>query len=87
MVLESNKRKIKSGVAIEEKDERKVYIPSGSTEGVGGGELGPVSLLGIIEVKLRIQPPPPLVVPVNALTTDGKLNSLDRTLCSPATIK
>ena len=51
--------------------------------GLNRGHLTPLSLLGVVEVKLGVQAPPSLVVLVNALTTDGQLNVLNGTLSRP----
>ena len=75
VVLEGNEGEVESGVAVEEEEE-------GEVDGAGGGSghLSVRSLLGLIHVKLGVQTPPLLVVLVNALTTDGKLNVVDGTL-------
>ena len=81
VILERDEGKRKTGVAVEEEDEREEHL------GVNrGGHLTPVRLLGLIEVKLGVQTPPLLVVLVDTLTTDGKLNILDGTLGDPAGI-
>jgi len=89
VVLESDKGKVQPGVPVEEEDEGKVNLvgPASTTVGRASGgsrELGPVGLLVSGQVKLGVQPPPNLVVLVNALTTDGELNVLDGALGSPA---
>ena len=81
VILERDEGKRKTGVAVEEEDEREEHL------GVNrGGHLTPGRLLGLIEVKLGVQTPPLLVVLVDTLTTDGKLNILDGTLGDPAGI-
>jgi hypothetical protein len=80
VVLEGNQRQVKPGVAVEEEDQRQVHGLTGGTS----GHLTPRSLLGLIQVKLGVQTPPLLVVLVDALTTDGKLNVVDSTLGDPA---
>jgi len=80
VVLEGDEGEVQPGVAVEEEDEGKVD----SLAGVGSGHLTVRGLLGFIEVKLRVQTPPFLVVLVDALTTDGKFNVVDRTLSDPA---
>ena len=85
VVLEGDEGKVKSGVAVEEEDE-------GEHDGVVGGDgtgshLSPVGLLGLVEVELGIESPPALVVLINTLATNGKLNGRDSTLGSPAAIE
>ena len=82
VVLEGNEGKIETGVAVKEEDEGKVD----SVTGRGSGHLTPVSLLGLIKVKLGVETPPALVVLVNALTTNGKLSGRDGTLSNPVGI-
>jgi len=83
VVLERNQWQIQTWVAVEEEDEWKVD----SLAILRGGELSPVSLLGFIEVKLGVQTPPLLVVLVDALATNGKLNVVDRTLGNPVVVR
>ena len=76
VVLEGNEGKVETGVAVEEEDE-------GEVDGLAGtrsGHLAPRSLLGLVQVKLGVQTPPLLVVLVDTLTTDGKLDVVDGTL-------
>ena len=80
VVLEGDEGQVETGVAVEEEDEGEVD----SLAGGGSGHLTPVSLLGLVEVKLGVQTPPLLVVLVDALTTDGQLNIVDGTLSNPA---
>jgi hypothetical protein len=82
VVLEGNEGEVETGVAVEEEDEGEVDSLAVKTS----GHLTPVSLLGLIQVKLGVQTPPALVVLVNALTTDGKLRGGDGTLSDPAGI-
>ena len=81
VVLEGDEGEVETGVAVEEEDE-------GEVDGAGGssGHLTPVSLLGLIEVELGVEAPPLLVVLVDALTTDGKLDVVDRTLGDPVAV-
>ena len=81
VVLEGDEGKVETGVAVEEEDE-------GEVDGAGGssGHLTPVSLLGLIKVELGVEAPPLLVVLVDALTTDGKLDVVDRTLGDPVAV-
>jgi len=75
VVLEGDEGEVEPGVAVEEEEE-------GEVDGVsrGSGHLGVRSFLGLVHVKLGVQTPPLLVVLVDALTTDGKLNIVDGTL-------
>ena len=82
VVLEGNKGEVETRVAVEEEDEGEVDSLTVKTS----GHLTPVSLLGLIEVKLGVQTPPALVVLVNALTTNGKLSGRDGTLGNPARV-
>ena len=82
VVLERNQWQVQAWVAVEEEDEWKVD----SLAILRGGELSPVSLLGFIEVKLGVQTPPLLVVLVDALATNGKLNVVDRALGNPVVV-
>jgi len=84
VVLESNEWQIKTWVTVEEEKEGEEDRLRGTGHNVLGRELTPLSLLGLIEEKLRVQAPPELVVLVNALTTDGKFHRFHRTLGSPA---
>ena len=81
VVLEGNEGEVETRVAVEEEDE-------GEVDGAGGssGHLTPVSLLGLIKVELGVEAPPLLVVLVDALTTDGKLDVVDRTLGDPVAV-
>ena len=81
MVLQRNQGKRQTGVAVEEEDQREEHLGTDR-----GGHLTPRSLLGLVQVKLRVQAPPLLVVLVNALTTDGQLDILDGTFSRPAGI-
>jgi len=80
VVLEGNEGEVETGVAVEEEDEGKVH----NLAILGSGHLTPVSLLGLIQVKLGVQTPPALVVLIDALTTNGKLRGGDGTLGDPA---
>jgi len=82
VVLKSNQWQVQTWVAVEEEDQRQVHSLTGSRS----GHLGPVSLLGFIQVKLGVQTPPALVVLVDALTTDGEFGRRDRTFSDPAGI-
>jgi hypothetical protein len=81
VVLEGNEGEVETGVAVEEEDEGKV-----DSVGGGSGHLTPVGLLGLVEVKLGVEAPPLLVVLVDALTTDGKLDVVDGTLGDPVAV-
>jgi len=82
VVLEGNEGEVETGVAVEEEDEGEVHGLTVARR----GHLTPVSLLGLIQVKLGVQTPPLLVVLVDALTTDGKLNVVNGTLGDPVGI-
>jgi hypothetical protein len=75
VVLQRDQREGETRVAVEPEDEREV---DGTVLGVGG-HLGVVSLLGFRVVEVVVQTPPLLEVAVDALTTDGDFNVLDRT--------
>ena len=81
VVLKSDEGERETGVAVEEENQGEEHLRIDR-----GGHLTPRSLLGLVEVKLGVQTPPLLVVLVDALTTDGKLNILDGTLGDPAGI-
>jgi hypothetical protein len=82
VVLEGDEGEVETGVAVEEEDEGEVDSLAGS----GSGHLTPVSLLGLVEVKLGVETPPLLVVLVHTLTADGKLDGGDRTLGDPVAV-
>jgi len=82
VVLQRNQRQVQAWVAVEEEDQGQVH----SLTVLGSRELGPASFLGFIQVKLRVQTPPLLVVLIDALTTNGKFNVVDRTLRNPVVI-
>ena len=79
VVLEGNEGEVETGVAVEEEVEGEVDGLLTDT----GGHLTVSGLLGLIEVKLGVQTPPLLVLLVDALTTDGKLDVVDGTLGHP----
>jgi len=80
MVLQRNQRQVETGVAVEEKHQGQEHLAGANR----GGELTVSSLLGFIEVKLGVEPPPLLVLLVNTLTTDGEFHRGDRTFGDPA---
>ena len=82
VVLQRDEGQVETGVAVEEEDEGEV---DGLTV-ARRGHLTPGSLLGLIQVKLGVQTPPLLVVLVDALTTNGKLNVVNGTLGDPVGI-
>ena len=82
VVLQRDQRQKQTGVAVEEENQGQVHSLAGSTS----GHLTPRSLLGFVQVKLRVQTPPSLVVFVDALTTDGQLSGSDGTLRNPVSI-
>ena len=82
VVLEGNEGKIETGVTVEEEDEGEVDSLTVNT----GGHLTPVELLSLIEVELGVEAPPLLVVLVDTLTTNGKLDVVHGTLGDPARV-
>jgi len=66
MILQCNQWQIETWIAVEKEDQRQVN----SVTSLGSGHLTPVSLLGLVEVKLGVHTPPTLVVLVNSLTTN-----------------
>jgi hypothetical protein len=78
VVLEGDEGQCQTGVAVEEEDQGKEHLGI-----ITSGHLTPRSLLGVVEVQLGVHAPPLLVVLVDALTTDGQFNILDRTLGNP----
>src|SRR5210317_70879 len=82
VVLERNQWQIQTWVAVEEEHKWQVH----SLTILGGSHLRPVGFLSFIQVKLGVQTPPLLVVLVNALTTDGEFNVVDRTLGNPVVV-
>ena len=81
VVLQGNEGEVETRVAVKEENEGEIDGTGGS-----GGHLGPRRLLRLIEVKLGVETPELLVVFVNALTTNGKLNVVDRTLGDPVAV-
>jgi hypothetical protein len=79
VVLEGNEGEVETGVAVEEEVEGEVDGLLADT----GGHLTVSGLLGLIEVKLGVETPPLLVLLVDALTTDGKLDVVDGALGHP----
>jgi len=86
VVLKRDQRQVQTRVAVEEEQEREKHSVRARGDRVGR-HLTVRSLLGRIQVKLGVQSPPLLVVLVDALTTNGQLNILDRTLGNPARIR
>lgn len=81
VVLQCNQWQIQTRVPVEEKDERKVH-----SAGRGSGHLGVGRLLGLVEVKLRVETPELLVVFVNALAAHRELHVVDRALSDPVAV-
>ena len=79
VVLEGNQGQVETGVAVEEEVEGEVDSLVGNTR----SHLTVSGLLRLIEVKLGVQTPPLLVLLVDALTTNGKLDVVDGTLGHP----
>jgi len=80
MVLKGDQGQVQTGVPVEEEEQGEVDSLAGHTS----GHLTVRSLLGLVEVKLGVQTPPLLVVLVDTLTTDGKLDVVDGALGNPA---
>ena len=80
VVLKGDQGQVQTGVPVEEEEEGQVD----SLAVDGSGHLTVSGLLGLIQVKLGVQTPPLLVVLVDALTTDGKLDVVNGTLGDPA---
>jgi len=76
VVLEGNQRQVQTWVAVEEEDQWQKHFAARDRS----GHLGVRRLLGFIVVQVVVQSPPFLVVLVDALTTDGEFNVVDRTL-------
>ena len=85
VVLQRDQRQIETRIAVEEEQQREVDRTRGGGHRVGG-HLTVLRLLGAIEVQLRVQTPPGLVVLVNALSTDRQFDVLNRTLGDPAIV-
>jgi len=83
VVLQGNQWQRQTWVAVEEEDQWQVDLLTGFDR---GGHLTVVALLGLIQVELRVQAPPLLVVLVDALATDGQFNVLDHALREPGII-
>jgi len=82
MVLQSNEGQVQTGVPVEEKQEGQEDLLTRDT----GGHLGVGRLLGLIVVEGIVHAPPFLVLLVDALTTNGQLDVVDRTLSDPVTV-
>jgi len=82
VVLKGNQRQVQTWVTVEEEDQRQVHLFVSDR----GGHLGVRRLLGFIVVQVIVQSPPLLVVLVDALTTDGEFNVVDRTLGDPVAV-
>jgi hypothetical protein len=80
VVLKGDQGQVQTGVPVEEEEEGEVD----SLAVDGSGHLTVSGLLGLVQVKLGVQTPPLLVVLVDALTTDGKLDVVNGTLGDPA---
>tara|TARA_R110002153_G_scaffold197363_2_gene350968 strand:- start:7019 stop:8449 length:1431 start_codon:yes stop_codon:yes gene_type:complete len=89
VVLEGDEGKRQTGVAVEEEDQGKEHLSFSTGRAVHRtrGHLTPRSLLRGVEVQFGVHAPPLLVVLVDALTTDGQLNILDRTLGNPRVVE
>ena len=85
VVLQRDKRQIETRIAVEEEQQREVDRTGRGLQRVRS-HLGVLRLLGAVEVQLRVQTPPGLVVLVNALSTDRQFDVLDRTFGGPGTV-
>ena len=85
VVLQRDQRQIETRIAVEEEQQREVDRTGRSLQRVRS-HLGVLRLLGAVEVQLRVQTPPGLVVLVNALSTDRQFDVLNRTLGDPARV-
>jgi len=83
VVLEGDQWKRQTWVAVEEEEEWEEDLLA---SGDGSGHLTVVALLGFVQVALRVQTPPLLVVLVDALATDGQFDILDHALGQPGII-
>ena len=86
VVLQRDQRQIETRIAVEEEQEREVDRTRAGGDRVRG-HLTVLRLLGAVEVQLRVQTPPGLVVLVNALSTDRQFDVLDRTLGNPRGVR
>jgi len=92
VVLQGNQGQVQAGVAVEEEQQGQVHaVGVAGVAGIGEhhgarGQLAVVDLLALGEEQLGVQPPPGLVVLVNALATDGQLNVGNRALGHPARV-
>ncbi len=93
VVLQGNQRQVQAWVAVEEEQQGQVHLvgvvgAEGTVGPVGqGGHLVVVDLVVAVQEQLRVQTPPDLVVLVDALATDGQLNSGECTLGNPVGVK
>ena len=84
VVLQSNQWQSQSWVSVKEEDQWQKDLVASITD--ARSHLTVVLLRGGIQVQLRVQSPPSLVVFVDSLTTDGQFNVLDGTFRGPDTI-
>ena len=84
VVLQSNQWQSQSWVSVKEEDQWQKDLVASNTG--ARSHLTVVLLRGGIQVQLRVQSPPSLVVFVDSLTTDGQFNVLDGTFRGPDTI-
>jgi len=90
VVLQSNQGQVQAWVAVEEEQQRQVHTRHTSLgDGLsrGGGKLAVANLVRLTKEALCVQTEPGLVVLVDALTTDGQLNSGNGTLSNPASVE
>jgi hypothetical protein len=80
VVLEGNQGQVETRVAVEEEDQGQVHLAAAKRR---RGHLTVLHALRLVEVKLRVQAPPLLVVLVDPLATDGQLDIGNGTLRQP----
>ena len=80
VVLQSNQWQGQSWVSVKEKDQWQVNLFVVKSR---RSHLTVVQLRGFVHVQFRVQSPPPLVVLVDSLTTDGQFDSGDRGFRDP----
>jgi len=80
MILESDEREVKPWVPVEEEDQGQVHLGIIQRR---RGHLTVLDALRLVEVKLRVQAPPLLVVLIDALSTDRQLDVGNGALGNP----
>jgi len=82
VILQRDEGQVQPWIPVEKEDQREIHGVTVNRS----GHLRPVSLLGLIQVKLGVQTPPALVVLVNALATNGQFSGRDRTFSDPVAV-